>query len=119
MRLRQHRGRLCIDIEPELRKGISLPGARLHVSIRDYVENLGRTVLSFEVSESNGARRLHSGQPGSVRESAENRAISRGKRKPCRVVSTGLRNPYGVAVDGHGNVYIADTYNNAIKKYSL
>ena len=34
------------------------------------------------------------------------------------IVSTGLNGPGGVAVDGAGNVYIADTTNNAIKKWS-
>jgi sugar lactone lactonase YvrE len=34
------------------------------------------------------------------------------------LVSTGLNQPYDVAVDGSGNVYIADTYNSAIKKWS-
>jgi sugar lactone lactonase YvrE len=30
--------------------------------------------------------------------------------------SAGLNAPYGMAVDGSGNVYIADTYNNRIRK---
>ena len=34
------------------------------------------------------------------------------------LVSSGLNRPYGVAVDGSGNVYIADTDNNAIKEWS-
>jgi DNA-binding beta-propeller fold protein YncE len=34
------------------------------------------------------------------------------------LVSTGLSTPYGVAVDGSGNVYIADSLHNAIKKWS-
>ena len=34
------------------------------------------------------------------------------------LVSSGLANPSGVAVDGFGNVYIADTGNNAIKEWS-
>ena len=33
------------------------------------------------------------------------------------VVGSGLNTPCGVAVDGAGNVYIADTDNNAIKKW--
>jgi DNA-binding beta-propeller fold protein YncE len=33
------------------------------------------------------------------------------------LVSSGLLGPWGVAVDGAGNVYIADTGNNAIKKW--
>jgi len=33
------------------------------------------------------------------------------------LVSSGLSNPYGVAVDGAGNVYIADVQNSAIKKW--
>ena len=32
------------------------------------------------------------------------------------LVSSGLQHPSGVAVDGAGNVYIADTMNNAIKE---
>jgi sugar lactone lactonase YvrE len=34
------------------------------------------------------------------------------------LVSSGLNEPYSVALDALGNVYIADTYNNAIKKWS-
>ena len=34
------------------------------------------------------------------------------------IVSSGLNGPWGVAVDSAGNVYIADTTNNAIKKCS-
>ena len=34
------------------------------------------------------------------------------------LVSTGLNTPSGVAVDGSGNVYIADTPNNAIKEWN-
>jgi len=34
------------------------------------------------------------------------------------LVSSGLNNPQGVAVDGQGNVYIADTPNNVIKEWS-
>ena len=34
------------------------------------------------------------------------------------LVSSGLNNPQGVAADGTGNVYIADTGNNAIKVWS-
>jgi DNA-binding beta-propeller fold protein YncE len=34
------------------------------------------------------------------------------------LVSLNLSNPYGVAVDGAGNVYIADSGNNAIKEWT-
>jgi DNA-binding beta-propeller fold protein YncE len=34
------------------------------------------------------------------------------------LVSSGLSSPYGVAVDGAGNVYIADSGDNEIKKWS-
>ena len=34
------------------------------------------------------------------------------------LVSSGLNNPQGVAVDAQGNVYIADTANNVIKEWS-
>jgi DNA-binding beta-propeller fold protein YncE len=34
------------------------------------------------------------------------------------LVSSGLNTPWGVAVDGAGNVYIADLGNNAIKKWT-
>jgi DNA-binding beta-propeller fold protein YncE len=33
------------------------------------------------------------------------------------LVASGLSSPYGVAVDGAGNVYIADTSHNAIKEW--
>ena len=32
-------------------------------------------------------------------------------------LASGLANPFGVAVDGNGNVYIADSSNNAIKEW--
>ena len=35
------------------------------------------------------------------------------------LISGGLNQPNGIAVDGAGNVYIADTINNAIKKWTL
>ncbi|HEY1663300.1 MAG TPA: BACON domain-containing carbohydrate-binding protein [Verrucomicrobiae bacterium] len=35
------------------------------------------------------------------------------------LVSSGLNNPAGVAVDGSGNVYIADAGNNAIKEWNV
>jgi hypothetical protein len=35
------------------------------------------------------------------------------------VVSTGLSSPGGIAVDGSGNVYIADTNNNRVLKETL
>jgi streptogramin lyase len=35
------------------------------------------------------------------------------------LVASGLNEPFGVAVDGAGNVYIADTANSAIKKWNV
>ena len=35
------------------------------------------------------------------------------------LVTSGLSNPEGVAVDPAGNVYIADTYNNAVEEWSV
>lgn len=32
-------------------------------------------------------------------------------------VKDGLNQPYGISVDKEGNLYVADTYNNMIKKY--
>ncbi len=37
---------------------------------------------------------------------------------PLTLVSSGLLLSFGVAVDGSGNVYIADTYHNAIKEWN-
>ena len=34
------------------------------------------------------------------------------------LVSAGLNAPHGVGVDGQGNVYIADAYNNAVEEWS-
>jgi hypothetical protein len=33
-----------------------------------------------------------------------------------KILGSGFDRPYGVAVDGHGNVFISDTYNNAVKE---
>ena len=38
--------------------------------------------------------------------------------QPTTLVASGLYMPIGVAVDSVGNVYIADTYNSAIKKWT-
>jgi DNA-binding beta-propeller fold protein YncE len=35
------------------------------------------------------------------------------------LVATNLNQPAGLAVDGAGNVYIADTFNNAVKEWSV
>src|SRR6185312_7488496 len=37
---------------------------------------------------------------------------------PIAIVSTGLNQPNGIALDGVGNVYIADTIHNSIKKWT-
>src|SRR5262249_35897829 len=37
---------------------------------------------------------------------------------PLTTVVSGLNTPFGVGVDSAGNVYVADTYNGAIKKYN-
>ncbi len=37
---------------------------------------------------------------------------------PATLVSSGLNRPHGVAVDGSGNVYIADTSNGAVKEWN-
>ena len=33
-----------------------------------------------------------------------------------KTLGSGFYSPYGVAVDGSGNVYVADSYNNAVKE---
>ena len=42
----------------------------------------------------------------------------RRRRRVTTLVSSGLDTPYGVAVDAAGNVYIADSGNNAIKEWN-
>ena len=37
---------------------------------------------------------------------------------PVTTVVSGLNNPYGVAVDGAGDVYFSDTFHDAIKKWT-
>ena len=37
---------------------------------------------------------------------------------PTTLVSSGLHSPHGVAVDDFGNVYIADTFNEAVKEWN-
>ena len=44
--------------------------------------------------------------------------MERGNQARHTLVSSGLNAPDGVAVDGNGNVYFADTGNNAIKEWS-
>jgi streptogramin lyase len=38
---------------------------------------------------------------------------------PVSLVTTGLNQPYGLALDSAGNVYIADAFNFAIKKWTV
>jgi sugar lactone lactonase YvrE len=45
--------------------------------------------------------------------------LSGGNYTQSAIVSSGLKQPNGVAVDGSGNVYIADTYNNRVLKETL
>ena len=33
--------------------------------------------------------------------------------------SATLYNPYGIAVDSNGNVYVSDTYNNRVRKITV
>ena len=79
----------------------------------------GAGVLNFSYDANSGANRtgtislgnltLTVAQAGSAYVSGSQLAT---------VVSAGLNQPGGVAVDGVGNIYIADTQNNAIKKWS-
>ena len=39
-------------------------------------------------------------------------------RTVSTLLSSGIADPFGVAVDGAGNVYIADTYDNALKQWN-
>jgi DNA-binding beta-propeller fold protein YncE len=39
--------------------------------------------------------------------------------EPVTLVSSGLSGPFGVAVDSYGNVYFADSGNNAVKEWNV
>lgn len=91
--------------------------AWLHLSAGFY-SGTGSTNLVFSYDANSGATRLGSltiaGQTLNVTQAGSG-YVAAGSL--TTLVSTNLDEPAAVAVDALGNVYIADTYNNAIKKW--
>ena len=69
--------------------------------------------------DANPGRRARARSPSPARRSPSPRPVPPmlPSTNVTTLVSSGLNQPDGVAVDGAGNVYIADTYNNAIKEW--
>ena len=91
--------------------------AWLHLNLA-YQSGTGSTNLVFSYDANTGATRSGTlsivGQTLIVTQ-AGSTYVSAGM--VGTLVSTGLSNPYGVAVDGAGNVYIADSFHSAIKEW--
>ncbi len=90
----------------------------LHLSLA-YQSGTGSTHLVFSYDANTGATRSGTltigGQTLTVTQ-AGSPYVSAGTMEG--LVSSGLNFPTGGAVDGGGNVYIADTFNNAIKEWT-
>lgn len=80
---------------------------------------MGSTNIVFEFDSNAGATRTGTltiaGQTVSVTQAGSTYVAAAGE--PTTLVGSGLSRPYGLAVDATGNVYIADTQNNAIKEW--
>ena len=89
----------------------------LHLSVANQ-SGAGSTNVVFSCDTNPGATRVGTltiaGQTLTVTQAAPGYAPA--PPSATALVSSGLHAPLGIAVDGAGNVYIADTYNNAIKK---
>jgi DNA-binding beta-propeller fold protein YncE len=84
----------------------------------DPTNGLGSTNLSFAFDENPGATRV-----GTLTIAGQILTVTQAGSSYVPVgmvslVSNSLNQPYGVAVDGAGNVYIADTGNNALKEWT-
>ena len=90
----------------------------LHVS-SSYQSGLGSTNMVFTFDSNPGATRVGTltiaGQTLTVTQAGSTYVSA---NQIAALVSSGLSDRIGVAVDGTGNVYIADPYNNAIKKWT-
>ena len=89
----------------------------LHLSAANQ-SGTGSTNVIFTFDANPGATRTNTltiaGQPVSITQAGSPYvAIS----NLTTLVSTGLSSPYGLTMDGGGNIYIADTGNNAIKEW--
>jgi streptogramin lyase len=86
----------------------------------DTLSGVGNTIVKYDFSANPNAKSRTNtltiaGMPFTVTQAAVN-SVPATSMTP--LVSSGLNGPQGVAVDSQGNVYIADTGNNAIKKWS-
>ena len=89
----------------------------LHLSVANQ-GGIGSTNVVINFDANPGATRVGTltiaGQTLTVTQAAPAYVLS--KPAPNVLFGSGLDAPNGIAVDGSGNVYIADTYNNAIKE---
>ena len=91
----------------------------LHLSVANQ-SGTGSTIVVFSYDADPGDKRTGTltiaGQTLTVTQAGSAYIAAPGP--VTTLVGSGLSNPYRVAVDGAGNVYIADTGNNAIKEWS-
>ena len=89
----------------------------LHLSVANQGGN-GSTNIIFNFDANPGATRVGTlniaSQTLTLTQAAPAYVLS--QTTPNALFGSGLEAPNGIAVDGAGNVYIADTYNNAIKE---
>jgi len=94
--------------------------AWLHLSAANQ-GGMGSTIVIFGYDANLGATRngtlTVAGQTLTVIQAGSTYIPAPGPATP--LVSAGLNHPGGVAVDAAGNVYIADTFNKAIKKWTV
>src|SRR5579883_678131 len=78
----------------------------------------GNSVVTFTFDSNTGATRTGTltidGLTLSVTQAGSNYSAA---NLVTKLVSSGLSSPQGVAVDGSGNVYIADSFGDALKEY--
>jgi streptogramin lyase len=90
----------------------------LHLSTPNQ-SGTGSTNVIFSFDGNTGATRVGTLSVGSQMLTIKQAGAGYISARPLITLGSGLSFPYGVAVDGAGNVYIADTRHNAIKVWSV